>query len=103
MLEAEIDRRCREAGLPILVRQFKLPWRGIVEARSDLAAPWAHLLIEADSRRWHTRKRDMAVDRRRDRDATEHGWRTSRWVHEEIFGDAAELVRSIRASLEAAA
>ena len=37
-----------------------------------------------DSRRWHTRVKDFAIDRQRDRDAVEHGWCVIRFVSEEV-------------------
>ncbi|MBV9936067.1 MAG: DUF559 domain-containing protein, partial [Actinobacteria bacterium] len=55
------------------------------------------------SRRWHTRVKDFAIDRQRDRDAVEHGWSVIRFVAEEIRGDPEEVIRSVRACLRAAA
>ncbi|PLS75190.1 MAG: hypothetical protein CYG61_08490 [Actinobacteria bacterium] len=40
--------------------------------------------MEGDGRRWHARMDQMATDRRRDRDALNHGWRPYRFVWEEI-------------------
>lgn len=102
-LEAELIEVIEWGSLPTPVRQFRFPWRTEVEGRSDLAYPPARLLIEADSRRWHTRVNDFATDRRRDREAAEHGHRVVRFVWEEVMRQRAEVVRSIRACLAVAA
>lgn len=44
-----------------------------VNATVDLYIPAWRLIVEADGRRWHTRKADMELDRRRDNEATAHG------------------------------
>lgn len=84
VLERRLLKVLREGGLPEPVRQFPLPWRCTGEGRADLAYPAARVLVEADGRRWHTRMDQMADDRRRDREALNHGWRTYRFVWEEI-------------------
>ena len=103
VLEREFFAVLERGGLPTPTRQFELPWRQARPGRSDSAyIPW-RLLLEVDSRRWHTRVKDFAVDRQRDRDAVEHRWAVIRFVTEEIRGDPGEVVRSVRACLQAAA
>lgn len=43
-------------------------------------------IIEADSRAHHTGEAEYASDRRRDRDALERGYLTSRLTHQDVFG-----------------
>jgi very-short-patch-repair endonuclease len=43
----------------------------------------------------------MAVDRRRDRDALNHGWRPYRFVYEELKYDPALVIETIREALAA--
>jgi hypothetical protein len=103
VLEREFFEVLERGGLPAPTRQFELPWRTIRPGRSDSAFVPQRLLCEVDSRRWHTRMKDFAIDRQRDRDAVEHGWAVIRFVAEEIRGDPNEVIRSVRACLRAAA
>jgi very-short-patch-repair endonuclease len=59
-------------AIPASTRQ--MPFRfETVDACVDLYIPAWRLIVEADGRRWHTRKADMELDRRRDNEATAHG------------------------------
>lgn len=78
-MEALLFAVLRAGGLPDPVRQHPLPaltGRG----RVDAAYPAAHLIVEADGRRWHTRVDDFARDRQRDIEAGLLGWRVVRLV-----------------------
>lgn len=66
--------------MPTLLRTRSGPIEGLV----DRAWPEVHLILEIDGRRWHARERDMARDRRRDRQAAAVGWQTLRVLGEEI-------------------
>lgn len=92
VLERRLHRILDDPRLPVPRRQFDLPWRLPAEQRVDLAFPEQKVIVEADGRRWHTRMDQMAADRRRDREALNHGWRCYRFVWEEITRDA-EMVR----------
>lgn len=71
-------------------REVPLPGREWSNDRVDrlFDAP-RRLIVEGDSRRWHTRTRDFARDRQRDRDALRHGYPTVRYAYEELTDDAA--------------
>ncbi len=55
------------------------------------------LITEFDGRRWHTRRQQMDLDRRRDLEASSLGWHPLRLCWEQLSGDpngTAELWRS---------
>lgn len=72
-----LERRFAEMLRPLRPeRQYPAPWDP--NLRLDFAFPEAKLAIEVDSYRWHATTERFKADRRRDRDATEHGWRLVR-------------------------
>jgi len=82
-LEALLLRVLSRGGLrPVL--QYPLPGRERPEGTVDAAYPDVRLLIEADSRRYHTRVRDFAVDRERDNLAMLAGWRVLRFTWDDL-------------------
>ena len=83
-LEARLLRVLKAGGLARPVLQYPHPGRLPVEGRVDAAYPQRRLLIEVDSRRWHTRLRDQAADRRRDAEAAAAGWRTLRFGFDDL-------------------
>lgn len=83
-LEALLLRVLNRGGLPRPVLQCPLPGRVRPEGTVDAAYPDARLLIEADSRRYHTRVRDFAVDRERDNLAMLAGWRVLRFTWDDF-------------------
>lgn len=58
VLKSELEHRVLEliddAGLPLPVREFDAPWLKPIEGRVDFAYLEKRIVIEADSRRWHT-------------------------------------------------
>ena len=83
-------------GMPRYRRQVTLPWAP--EQRVDAMLASAPVILEADSRDWHTRVADFDRDRRRDRLAALHGYLTLRFTHADIRhhpGRVADEVRSI--------
>jgi len=98
-LERLLLRVLRDAGLPRPRLQYPFPGRLPGEARVDAAYPEARLIIEADSRRWHTRQRDFAVDRKRDNLATLAGWRTLRFTWADLTRDAESVAAAVREAL----
>ena len=100
-LERLLLRVLRRGGLPRPRLQYPFPGRLPGEGRVDAAYPEAKLVIEADSRRWHTRRTDFAVDRHRDNEATLAGWRTLRFTWTDLTKEPAAVVVAIRAALDA--
>ncbi len=84
-------------GLPKPQLEVQLPWRTERESRADaLYDDETRILMEADGRRWHVRVDQMAEDRRRDREAQNHGYRPYRFVYNELRYDAEMVVDTIR-------
>ena len=83
-LERQLLRVLRSANLPEPALQYPLPGRDRPEGVVDVAYPDARLIIEADSRRWHGRQRDFAVDRERDNLAMLAGWRVLRFTWDDV-------------------
>ena len=89
-------------GLPEPVRQHPLPSRA-GPGRVDFAYPEFRLLIEADSRRWHSRVADFETDRQRDNEATAVGWAILRFTWQQLTQSPGWVVRIVRDSLRQAA
>jgi len=70
-------------GMPAYIRQHPLPGAES-GAWVDAAILSSRLIIEADGRTWHTRVRDFARDRQRDRTAAAQGYRTLRFTYDEL-------------------
>lgn len=95
-LERMLLKILRDAGLPRPRLQVQFPWRTRLESRCDALYERERIILEADGRRWHTRVDQMANDRRRDNEAQNHGYRTYRFVYEELRGDPHYVVDTIR-------
>lgn len=90
-----------DAGLPKPKVEAQLPWRADRESRCDALYERERVLLEADGRRWHVRVDQMAEDRRRDREAQNHGYRPYRFVYHELRYDPAVVVETVREALAA--
>ncbi|MDQ1444317.1 MAG: hypothetical protein QOI20_781, partial [Acidimicrobiaceae bacterium] len=77
----------------------ELPWRRDLPGRVDILYPTDKVIIEADSRRWHGRVDAMAEDRRRDREAQNHGYRVYRFLHEEVMYAPEVVCEAVRIAL----
>lgn len=100
-LERLLLKVLRNAGLPKPRLQAQLPWRTTLPSRCDALYEKERIILEADGRRWHTRVDAMAEDRRRDREALNHGYRPYRFVYEELKRDpqmVADTVLEARAA-----
>jgi very-short-patch-repair endonuclease len=96
VLERMLLRILRNAGLPKPRVQVQLPWRTQLPSRCDALYETERIILEADGRRWHTRVDQMANDRRRDREALNHGYRPYRFVYEELRHDPRMVVETVR-------
>jgi very-short-patch-repair endonuclease len=105
---SELERRLFEmvarAGLPEPIRQFSFPGRQMVKGCVDGAFVEPKLIIEGDSRRWHTRLADFERDAARDKEAARAGWQTLRFVYVELTDlideSAATLLETYTARLD---
>lgn len=98
-LERLLRRVLVEGGLPEPVREYEAPWGRDTPGRVDLAYPPAKVILEADSRRWHTRERDFEIDRRRDREAQLAGWQVYRFTWQDLVNDPEGVVETVRRAL----
>lgn len=98
-LEHHLLRVLRVGGLAIPVREHELPWRRDTPGRVDFAYPRQRVIIEVDSRRWHTRERDFEVDRQRDREAQLAGWDVYRFTWYDLRTCPDEVVATMRGAL----
>jgi very-short-patch-repair endonuclease len=67
--------------------------------RVDFAYPKHNLVIEGDSRRWHTLLNSFEIDRLRDNAAQLAGWRVLRFTWQEITENPERVVSTIRLAL----
>jgi hypothetical protein len=86
-------------GLPEPESQHPLPWPSDQDGRVDFAYPGARLIIEADSRRWHTLAEAFERDRHRDNLAVLSGWRVLRFTWQQIKETPEEVCRAVRDAL----
>lgn len=82
-------------GMPAFRCQQPLPWAP--DRRADAMLVGSPVIVEADGRSWHTRTADFATDRRRDNDATVHGFDTLRYTYAEITTDPRRVGAEIAA------
>jgi len=106
-LEKLADRAVEAAGLPEPVREYPLPTTTDLSGFVDRCWPEAALILEADGRRWHTRRHQIALDHDRDMEAARRGFQTQRLIWERLRGDlegtAAALSDIYRARMDAGA
>jgi hypothetical protein len=95
-LERLLLKALKLGGLPKPQLQVRFPWRPQLDARVDALYPKERIILEADGRRWHSRIDQMANDRRRDRDALNHGYRPYRFVYEELKRNPQMVIETIR-------
>lgn len=72
VLESLLYRLLDNSDIPPAARQFPFP-REVMPGTVDAYVPLWRLIVEADGRRWHTRKADFERDRVRDNAAAARG------------------------------
>jgi hypothetical protein len=98
VLEAKLFRVLSDPRVPRWVPQASLPWRPASPERLDVLVPDWRLIIEADGRRWHTRRADFEKDRRRDQDAVAHGYSVLRFTHHQLGEEPTHVLAVILAA-----
>jgi predicted transcriptional regulator of viral defense system len=91
------------AGLPLPVVQRNVGGSLTPVGRVDFLYKVARLVIEADSRRYHTSWLDQVADRRRDLQLTAAGFHVIRVTWHQLTEFPEEFVAAVRAVLQAAA
>jgi hypothetical protein len=99
-LERMLIDLLRGAGLPLPTLQANLDFLERHDARVDGVYLDQRIVLEADSRRWHTRVADFERDRLRDQLAAAHGWRVLRFTWRQITEEPDAVVDIIRRTLE---
>jgi len=77
------------SGLPAPSAEHPLPTAQCLHGFVDRYFPGALLIVEADGRKWHERRRNMARDRERDVEAARLGHQTVRFMWEHLVSDPA--------------
>ncbi|MGH8915835.1 MAG: type IV toxin-antitoxin system AbiEi family antitoxin domain-containing protein [Acidimicrobiia bacterium] len=99
-LELKLLGLIREAELPEPELQFQPSWLAPTNGRVDFAYPSHRLIIEADSRKWHTLMKSFDTDRHRDNQAQLAGWRILRFTWRDIREDPLMVTTVIGRALE---
>lgn len=83
------------SGLPAPVKEHPLPSVQCLTGFVDRCFPTALLIVEADGRKWHERRHNMARDRERDVEAARMGYQTVRFVWEHLVSDPDGSARAL--------
>ena len=86
-LDKALSRVVELSGLPAPRKEHPLPSVQCLDGFVDRYFPEALLIVEADGRKWHERRRNMARDRERDVEAARAGHQTVRFVWEHLVSD----------------
>lgn len=97
-LEALTERLLRDPSFPPWTRQSEFSL-GDVEARVDFYVPSARLVIEADGRNWHSRRRDFETDRQRDNALAARGIQVLRFTYEMLTKDPESCRQQLLATI----
>jgi hypothetical protein len=84
-----------EPDLPRTTRQMPFAFER-VNATVDLYVPAWRLIVEADGRRWHSRKADQERDRLRDNEAVAHGYVVLRFTWEMLTKSPTTSIDTLR-------
>lgn len=99
VLERRGRRLISDAGLPLPVSEYPIPWT--TARRFDDAYPEQRIAIEWDSRRFHGQMSSFEADRVRDRDAAVHGWVVLRYTWVDVNRHPERVVSALRDLLAA--
>lgn len=99
VLEDEIVRLLRHAGLPPPVRQFEIAVPGGKSVRIDLAYPEARLAIEAQSMAWHAGRADLQRDCDKQNLLARLGWRLLTFTWQDARTRPTSLVATVDRAL----
>ena len=93
-LERMLYRLLEQTGIPPVSRQHPFP-REVLPGTVDAFIPRWGLIVEADGRRWHTRKADFERDRIRDNMATVHDIAVLRFSYQMLAGQPDVCLRTV--------
>lgn len=89
------DELLATTDLPRPIAEYPHPGWDLGPAFVDRAWPEVMLIVEIDGRSWHSRERDMARDRQRDRAAGRSGWHTARFLARELRDEPQAFVADV--------
>ncbi len=84
-LELALFRVLDDPRIPYWESEASPSWWPGADERLDVVVPSWRLIVEADGRKWHTRRADFESDRRRDHIALTHGHRTVRFTYDQLL------------------
>ncbi|MEX1124784.1 MAG: type IV toxin-antitoxin system AbiEi family antitoxin domain-containing protein [Acidimicrobiia bacterium] len=102
VLEDRMINLIERSGLPLPTSQFSPPWLTATNGRVDFAYLEQRLVIEGDSRRWHTLADAFLTDRERDNLAQLAGWRVLRFTWWDVEERPEYVITLIRRALDPA-
>jgi very-short-patch-repair endonuclease len=94
-LERMLFRAINDPRVPSVERQARLPWWPILPHRVDAVIRAWRLILEADGRDYHTKRKDFERDRQRDNLAVAHGYRVMRFTYRALSTDPEEVLRLV--------
>lgn len=94
-LERLLDRAIVLSGLPSPTHEHPLPSVQCLDGFVDRCFAGARLIVEADGRKWHERRRNMARDAERDIEAARGGFQTVRLMWEHLTSDPQGMAASL--------
>ncbi len=94
-LERLLDDVIELSGLPQPHHEHPLPGARDRPGFVDRCWPEVRLIVEADGRRWHTRRAQISLDADRRLDAQTVGFQTSVFLWEHLHGDAEGSARRL--------
>jgi very-short-patch-repair endonuclease len=94
-LERMLFRAINDPRVPSVERQARLPWWPILPHRVDAVIRARRLILEADGRDYHTKRKDFERDRQRDNLAVAHGYRVMRFTYRALSTDPGEVLRLV--------
>jgi very-short-patch-repair endonuclease len=94
-LERMLFRAINDPRVPPVVRQAQLPWWPILPHRVDAVIQAWYLILEADGRTYHTKRKAFERDRQRDNLAVAHGYRVMRFTYRALSTDPGEVLRLV--------
>lgn len=86
-LERMLFRAIDDPRIPAVERQARLEWWTVLPHRVDAVIRAWRLILEADGRTYHTKRKDFERDRHRDNLAAAHGYRVMRFTYRVLNTD----------------
>lgn len=95
VLETRLWRPLARLGVPRPMRQHQVEWRG-ERYRIDFAFPHAMVAVEAQSRRWHSSRRSIVHDARKNNALVALGWSVIYLTWEDVEDKREATMRNLR-------